>query len=87
MHVRLGGYHLRDIKIVAAFDVNENKIGKDVAEAIYAAPNNTDRFAKVPKTGVKVSRGPLLDGVNKYTAPLIPIKKDSETRRRGQGFT
>jgi myo-inositol-1-phosphate synthase len=75
MHVRFGGYHLRDIKIVAAFDVNENKVGKDVAEAIYAAPNNTATFAKVPKLGVKVSRGPLLDGVNKYTAPLVPVNK------------
>jgi myo-inositol-1-phosphate synthase len=75
MHVRFGGYHLRDIEIVAAFDVNENKVDKDVAEAIYAVPNNTAIFAKVPKLGVKVSRGPLLDGVNKYTAPLVPVNK------------
>ncbi|HEV2403514.1 MAG TPA: inositol-3-phosphate synthase [Candidatus Saccharimonadales bacterium] len=73
MHVNFGGYHIRDIEIVAAFDVNEYKIGKDVAEAIYAEPNNTTVFAKVPKLGVKVQRGPLLDGVNRYTAPLVPV--------------
>jgi myo-inositol-1-phosphate synthase len=73
MHVAFGGYHIRDIEIVAAFDVNENKVGKDVAEAIYAAPNNTTVFSVVPKLGVTVSRGPLLDGVNQYTAPLVPV--------------
>lgn len=73
MHVVFGGYHLRDIEIVAAFDVNSNKVGKDVAEAIYAAPNNTTVFAKVPKMGVTVSRGPRLDGVNKYTGDLVPV--------------
>ena len=73
MHVRFGGYHIRDIEVVAAFDVNENKVGKDVAEAIYAEPNNTAVFAQVPKLGVKVSRGPRLDGVNKYTAELVPV--------------
>lgn len=73
MHVNFGGYHIRDIEIVAAFDVNQNKVGRDVAEAIYAEPNNTTVFARVPKTGVTVSRGPLLDGVNKYTAELVPV--------------
>ncbi len=73
MHVRFGGYHIRDIEVVAAFDVNENKVGEDVAEAIYAEPNNTAVFAQVPKLGVKVSRGPRLDGVNKYTAELVPV--------------
>lgn len=72
MHVNFGGYHIRDIKVVAAFDVNANKVGKDVGEAIYAAPNNTTIFAKVPKLGVKVQPGPRLDGVNKYTAELVP---------------
>jgi myo-inositol-1-phosphate synthase len=75
MHVNFGGYHIRDIEIVAAFDVNANKVGKDVAEAIYAEPNNTVVFAKVPPLGVTVSRGPLLDGVNKYTAELVPVQK------------
>jgi myo-inositol-1-phosphate synthase len=75
MHVNFGGYHIRDIEVVAAFDVNENKVGKDLAEAIYAEPNNTTIFAKVPKLGVTVLRGPELDGVNKYTAPLVPVDK------------
>lgn len=78
MHVNFGGYHIRDIEVVAAFDVNSKKVGKDVAEAIYASPNNTTVFANVPKLGVKVSRGPLLDGVNKYTAPLVPV--DEKTK-------
>ena len=75
MHVRFGGYHIRDIEVVAAFDVNANKVGKDVAEAIYAEPNNTTVFSQVPKLGVKVSRGPRLDGVNKYTAELVPVNE------------
>jgi myo-inositol-1-phosphate synthase len=73
MHVNFGGYHVGSIEVVAVFDVNKNKVGKDIAEAVYAKPNNTVVFAKIPKTGVKVLRGPLLDGVNKYTAPLVPI--------------
>lgn len=73
MHVNFGGYHIRDIEVVAAFDVNAGKVGRDVAEAIYAAPNNTTVFAKVPALGVRVSRGPVLDGVNKYTAPLVSV--------------
>jgi len=73
MHVNFGGYHIRDIEVVAAFDVNSNKVGKDVADAIYVEPNNTTVFSVVPTLGVKVSRGPLLDGVNKYTAPLVPV--------------
>ncbi|CAN5638918.1 inositol-3-phosphate synthase [soil metagenome] len=75
MHVDFGGYYISDIEIVAAFDVNEKKVGKDLAEAIYAEPNNTTVFAQVPKTGVTVSKGPRLDGVNKYTAEVIPISK------------
>jgi len=75
MHVNFGGYHINDIEVVAAFDVNSNKVGKDVAEAIYAAPNNTTVFAEVPPLGVKVLRGPRLDGVNKYTAELVPVKE------------
>lgn len=73
MHVNFGGYHIKDIEIVAAFDVNANKVGRDVAEAIYAEPNNTAIFAQVPKIGVEVSMGPRLDGVNKYTAEVVPI--------------
>lgn len=73
MHVRFGGYHIRDIQVVAAFDVNSNKVGRDVADAIYRAPNNTAVFARVPKLGVKVQKGPRLDGVNKYTEALVPV--------------
>jgi myo-inositol-1-phosphate synthase len=73
MHTNFGGYHIGDIKVVAAFDVNSNKVGLDVAEAIYAAPNCTTVFDRVPKTGVTVLRGPRLDGVNKYTAELVPV--------------
>src|SRR5262249_23092094 len=71
MHVDLGGYHLRDIEFVAAFDVDKNKVGKDIADAIYAKPNNTYRFADVPKTGVKVERGMTLYGLRKYLSPVI----------------
>lgn len=78
MHVNFGGYHINDIEVVAAFDVNSHKVGKDVAEAIYAAPNNTAIFARVPSLGVAVSRGPQLDGVNKYTAELVPVKQGQE---------
>jgi myo-inositol-1-phosphate synthase len=78
MHVNFGGYHIRDIEVVAAFDVNKNKVGKDVATAIYAAPNNTAVFATVPKLGVRVQRGPRLDGVNKYTAELVSVDDDQK---------
>ena len=78
MHVNFGGYHISDIEVVAAFDVNTNKVGKDVAEAIYAEPNNTAIFAQVPKLGVTVSRGPRLDGVNKYTAELVPVDDNAK---------
>jgi myo-inositol-1-phosphate synthase len=63
MHVNFGGYHVRDVKFVAAFEVNKNKIGKDLADAIWAEPNCCAKFAEVPKTGVKVLPGPILDGV------------------------
>jgi myo-inositol-1-phosphate synthase len=63
MHVNFGGYHIRDIKFVAAFEVNQQKIGKDLAEAIWAEPNVCAKFADVPRLGVKVMPGPVLDGV------------------------
>ena len=78
MHVDLGGYHLADIEFVAAFDVDKNKVGKDLADAIYAKPNNTYRFADVPKTGVKVGRGMTLDGLGKYLSQVI-TKAPGET--------
>ncbi len=71
MHVNLGGYHVRDIEFVAAFDIDRNKVGKDVAEAIYTRPNNTYRFCDVPKLGVKVERGMTHDGLGKYLSQII----------------
>ncbi|MGA0596021.1 inositol-3-phosphate synthase [Enterovirga sp. CN4-39] len=66
MHVELGGYHVSDIEIASAFDINARKVGKDVAEAIWVAPNNTHRFADVARTGVTVERGPTFDGLGRY---------------------
>jgi len=63
MHVNFGGYHVRDVRFVAAFEVNRHKIGKDMAEAIWAEPNVCAKFAKVPKSGVRVMPGPVLDSV------------------------
>jgi myo-inositol-1-phosphate synthase len=71
MHVNLGGYHVGDIEIVAAFDIDKNKVGKDLAEAIYTQPNNTYKFANVPKSGVKVHRGMTHDGLGKYLSQVI----------------
>jgi myo-inositol-1-phosphate synthase len=71
MHVRLGGYHVRDIEFSAAFDVNDAKVGRDLGEAIYAEPNNTYRFADVPRLGVTVRRGPTHDGLGKYLTGVV----------------
>jgi myo-inositol-1-phosphate synthase len=62
----LGGYRIADIEVSAAFDINAAKVGRDVAEAIAAPPNNTERFAKIERTGVTVRRGPTLDGLGRY---------------------
>jgi len=66
MHVRLGPYHVSDVQVVVAFDVDGKKVGRDVAEAAFAHPNNTIRFADVPPLGVEVLRGPTLDGLGQY---------------------
>ena len=71
MHVNLGGYHIRDVEITAAFDVVKGKVGVDVAEAIWAHPNDTIRFAQVPKLGVKVHRGMTHDGIGKYLSEVV----------------
>src|SRR6188768_2848878 len=71
MHVNLGGYHIRDIEFVAAFDVDKNKVGKDLSEAIYTKPNNTYVFQQVPNLGVKVERGMVHDGLGKYLSQII----------------
>lgn len=87
MHPDLGGYRASDIVISAAFDVAATKVGRDVAEAIYAEPNNTIRFADVEPTGVAVERGPTLDGIGKYLRDEIkesdePVGDVIETLRR-----
>ena len=95
MHVDLGGYHVRDIEFTAAFDVTKDKVGKDLADAIWAHPNDTNKFADVPKTGVTVSRGMTHDGLGKYisevvekapgdTDDVVEILKETEHRRRRQ---
>jgi myo-inositol-1-phosphate synthase len=71
MHVDLGGYHVSDIEFTAAFDVTTDKVGKDLADAIWARPNDTYKFADVPKTGVKVSRGMTHDGLGKYLSEVV----------------
>src|SRR6266508_4489571 len=78
MHVDLGGYHIRDIEFVAAFDIDKNKVGLDLSEAILAQPNNTVKFADVPKAGVKVHRGMTHDGIGKYLADVV-TKAPGET--------
>ena len=71
MHVDLGGYHISDIEFIAAFDVVKGKVGVDLADAIWAHPNDTIKFADVTKTGVKVSRGMTHDGIGKYLAEVV----------------
>lgn len=90
MHINLGGYHIGDIEFVAAFDIDKNKVGKDLSEAIFTSPNNTYKFADVPSLGVKVERGMTHDGIGKYlaqviqkapgsTADIVGILKDTQT--------
>jgi len=71
MHVTLGDYHVSDINFVAAFDIDKNKVGKDLSKAIYVSPNNTFKFCDVPKSGVKVDRGMTHDGLGKYLSKII----------------
>jgi len=90
MHINLGGYHINHINFVAAFDIDKNKVGKDMAEAIFTKPNNTFKFCDVPSTGVKVTRGMTHDGLGKYlsqiitkssgaTADIVGILKETKT--------
>jgi myo-inositol-1-phosphate synthase len=80
MHVNFGGYHIRDIEFVAAFEVNEKKIGKDLAEAIFTEPNCCAKFAEVPHLGVKVSPAPILDGVAEHMKKTFDVYKDGEIK-------
>ncbi len=90
MHPTLGGYHISDIQVVAAFDIDQNKVGKDLSEALFTPPNNTIKFCDIPNLGVKVNRGMTYDGLGKYlsqiitkapgaTAPMTKILKETET--------
>jgi hypothetical protein len=93
MHVDLGGYHVRDIEFSAAFDIDADKVGKDLSKAIDSGQNNTLKFADVPNLGVKVHRGMTHDGLGKYlkekitkapgkTDDIVQILKDHAHRRR-----
>jgi myo-inositol-1-phosphate synthase len=90
MHVNLGGYHVGDVNFVAAFDIDANKVRKDLSEAIFTPPNNTHQFCDVPRLGVPVHRGMTHDGLGKYlseiihkapgpTDDIVKILKDTET--------
>ncbi len=90
MNPVLGGYHIRDIEFSAAIDINKDKVGKDLSEAIWGAPNNTIKFSDVPNLNVPVSRGMTHDGLGKYlldhiekapgpTADIVKILKDTGT--------
>jgi myo-inositol-1-phosphate synthase len=78
MHVDLGGYHVRDVEFVAAFDIDAEKVGKDLSEAIWSGQNNTIKFAEVPEMGIKVERGMTHDGLGKYLKEKI-VKAPGET--------
>ena len=89
MHVMLGGYHVGDVEFVAAFDVDADKVGLDVAKAILAGQNNTIRFADVPDLGVNVLRGPTFDGLGQYyreaivESPAAPVDVAAVLRESG----
>jgi myo-inositol-1-phosphate synthase len=78
MNASVGGYHVRDIELSAAFDVNARKVGKDIAEALWQRPNNTHRFAEVAPTGVTVQRGRTLDGIGQYLRDDVEISDAAE---------
>ena len=77
-NVSLGGFHPRDIEIVAAFDIDNRKVGKDLSEAILAQPNNIPKLADVPQQNVIVSKGPVLDGLGEYTKRVVQVSNMQE---------
>ncbi len=90
MHVDLGGYHISDVNFVAAFDIDKNKVGKDLSEAVFTPPNNTFKFCNLPASKVRVERGMTHDGLGKYlsqiiekapgpTADIVKILKETKT--------
>ena len=80
MHVSFGGYHVRNVKFAAAFEVNKNKIGKDLSEAIFTEPNCCAKFSNVPRLGVEVSAAPVLDGVAEHMKETFSVYKENETK-------
>ena len=82
MHVNLGGYHIRDIEFVAAIDIDMEKVGKDLSEAIFSGQNNTIKFSDVPNIGVKVARGMTHDGLGKYLSQVIEKAPGQDRRHR-----
>ena len=78
MHVNFGGYHIDDINFVAAFDIDANKVGKDLSKAISTKPNCTIEFSDVPDQGVEVMKAPVMDGVGKYLKGKLPIDETQE---------
>tara|TARA_Y200000002_G_scaffold347730_1_gene323123 strand:+ start:1049 stop:2125 length:1077 start_codon:yes stop_codon:yes gene_type:complete len=74
----IGGYKVSDIEIVAAYDINISKVGKDLSEAIFSEPNNTIKFSEVPTTGIVVQPGVVKDGVGKFVKDVIETSPDSE---------
>ena len=83
MHNTIGDYHIEDIEVVAAFDIDENKVGKDVSDAIFTQPNNTLKFADVPHLGVPVERGMTHDGIGKYVSHLVKKSPQSTSNVSG----
>lgn len=73
LYPNFGGYRVSDIEFVAAFDVDDRKVGRSLSEAIFSPPNNTRIFAKVPKLDVEVMKGPVMDGLGKYLKGVIPV--------------
>jgi myo-inositol-1-phosphate synthase len=82
----LQGYSPSDIEVVSAFDVNETKVGKDLSDAIFAEPNNTVKIADVEKSGIKVQRAPVLDGIGKFLEPVVRISSEPEVRSVAQAI-
>lgn len=78
MHVELGGYHVGDVEIASAFDIHAGKVGRDVSDAIWVSPNNTHAFARPPRSGVQVLRGPTLDGIGQYLAGDVHESAEAE---------
>ncbi len=78
MHVDFGGYHVNDINFVAAFDIDANKVGKDLSEAIFTKPNCTITFSDVPDLGVEVMKAPVKDGIGKYLKGKLPVDETQE---------